>query len=101
MISSSLLKFRRFDAPRRRKHLRRDARHELALELSASGARRTFAGQRRLDRRQVRQVADYMNANLQNDIAPMTANVALSRFHFVRRSSRLACRRTSISWRAE
>jgi AraC family transcriptional regulator len=39
-----------------------------------------------LTRRQVRQVVDYMNANLQNDIAltDLANLLALSRFHFVR-----------------
>ena len=79
----------------------------LALELSRLGGKAPAPPspvKGGLTRRQVRQVVDYMNANLQNDIAltDLANLLALSRFHSSgRSSSRPACRRTSISWRAE
>ena len=61
----------------------------LALELSRLGGKAPAPPspvKGGLTRRQVRQVVDYMNANLQNDIAltDLANLLALSRFHFVR-----------------
>jgi AraC family transcriptional regulator len=61
----------------------------LALELSRLGGRAPAPPspvKGGLTRRQVRQVVDYMNANLQNDIAltDLADLLDLSRFHFVR-----------------
>jgi AraC family transcriptional regulator len=61
----------------------------LALELSRLGGKAPAPPspvKGGLTRRQVRQVVDYMNANLQNEIAlkDLANLLALSRFHFVR-----------------
>lgn len=91
LVRSSLLKFRAIldDAAPDEGTYAETLGMLLALELSRLGGKAPAAPspvKGGLTRRQIRQVVDYMNANLHNDIAltDLASLLELSRFHFVR-----------------